>query len=104
MVRRYAIESGVPIVRSDYSGISAFVAADGNVEAMIPIGVAGHIDGTVCGAHRTAYRKFGRDMWMIIILVVSCLGTIWIAGPPSPVCSLPQQMVLAPLSQPPGET
>ena len=46
----------------------------------IPIGVAGHIDGTVCGAHRTAYRKFGRDMWMIIILVVSCLGTIWIAG------------------------
>lgn len=80
MVRRYAIESGVPIVRSDYSGISAFVAADGNVEAMIPIGVAGHIDGTVCGAHRTAYRKFGRDMWMIIILVVSCLGTIWIAG------------------------
>ena len=80
MVRRYAIESGVPIVRSNYSGISAFVAADGNVEAMIPIGVAGHIDGTVCGAHRTAYRKFGRDMWMIIILVVSCLGTIWIAG------------------------
>ena len=80
MVRRYAIESGVPIVRSDYSGISAFVAADGNVEASIPIGVAGHIDGTVCGAHRTAYRKFGRDMWMIIILVVSCLGTIWIAG------------------------
>ena len=80
MVRRYAIESGVPIVRSDYSGISAFVAADGNVEAMIPIGVAGHIDGTVCGAHRTAYRRFGRDMWMIIILVVSCLGTIWIAG------------------------
>ena len=80
MVRRYAIESGLPIVRSDYSGISAFVAADGNVEAMIPIGVAGHIDGTVCGAHRTAYRKFGRDMWMIIILVVSCLGTIWIAG------------------------
>ena len=80
MVRRYAIESGVPIVRANYSGISAFVAADGNVEAMIPIGIAGHIDGTVCGAHRTAYRRFGRDMWMIIILVVSCLGTIWIAG------------------------
>ena len=80
MVRRYAIESGVPIVRANYSGISAFVAADGNVEAMIPIGIAGHIDGTVCGAHRTAYRRFGRDMWMIIILVMSCLGTIWIAG------------------------
>ena len=80
MVRRYAIESGVPIIRSDYSGISAFVAPNGNVEASIPIGVAGHIDGTVCGAHRTAYRRFGRDMWMIIILVISCLGTIWIAG------------------------
>jgi len=80
MVRRYAVESGVPVVRSDYSGISAFVAPDGNVEAMIPVGVTGHIDGTVCGAHRTFYRKFGRDMWMIIVLVVSCLGTIWIAG------------------------
>ncbi len=80
MVRRYAIESGVPIIRSDYSGISAFVAANGNVDASIPIGVAGHIDSTVCGAHRTAYRRLGRDMWMIIILVVSCLGTIWIAG------------------------
>ncbi len=80
MVRRYAIESGVPIVRSNYSGISAFIAANGSVESSIPVGVSGHVDGTVCGAHRTLYRKMGRDMWMIIILVVSCLGTIWISG------------------------
>lgn len=80
MVRRYAIESGVPIVRSNYSGISAFIAANGSVESSIPVGVSGHVDGTVCGAHRTLYRKMGRDMWMMIILVVSCLGTIWISG------------------------
>ncbi|MBP5485311.1 MAG: apolipoprotein N-acyltransferase [Alphaproteobacteria bacterium] len=80
MVRRYAIESGVPIVRANYSGISAFVESDGNVKAMIPIGVSGHIDGGVCGAHRTVYRKLGRDMWMIIILVFSCLGAIWVSG------------------------
>ncbi|MBO4700841.1 MAG: apolipoprotein N-acyltransferase [Alphaproteobacteria bacterium] len=77
MVRRYAIESGVPVVRSDYSGISAFVLSNGNVIADIPIGVPGVIDGSVWGAHMTMYRHLGRDMWMIILLVVSCMATIW---------------------------
>lgn len=77
MVRRYAIESGVPIIRSNYSGISAFVLSDGNIVADIPIGIAGAIDGAVWGAHKTAYRHIGRDMWMIIILLVSCMATIW---------------------------
>ncbi len=77
MVRRYAIESGVPIIRSNYSGISALILSDGNVVASIPIGQPGIIDGAVWGAHRTFYRKLGRDMWMIILLVVSCMATIW---------------------------
>ena len=77
MVRRYAIESGVPVIRSNYSGISALILSDGNVIADIPIGVPGVIDGSVWGAHRTLYRKLGRDMWMIILLVVSCMATIW---------------------------
>lgn len=77
MVRRYAIESGVPIIRANYSGISAFVLSNGNVIANIPIGHPGVIDGAVWGAHKTLYRTLGRDMWMIILLVVSCMGAIW---------------------------
>ena len=76
MVRRYAIESGVPIIRANYSGISAFISADGKVISEIPIGVSGHMDGFVCGAHRTLYRALGRDLWMIIILILSCVGAI----------------------------
>ena len=78
MVRRYAIESGVPIIRANYSGISAFVAADGRIISAIPVGQAGIADGTVCGAHKTLYRYIGRDMCMIIILVIACLMNIWI--------------------------
>ena len=38
MVRRYAIESGLPIIRANYSGISAFVGADGAIISSLPIG------------------------------------------------------------------
>ncbi|MDE5615958.1 MAG: apolipoprotein N-acyltransferase [Alphaproteobacteria bacterium] len=76
MVRRYAIESGVPVVRANYSGISAFIASDGGVESMIPIGRTGVLDGHVHGAHMTVYRLLGRDAWMVIILLVSCFGAV----------------------------
>ena len=79
MVRRYAIESGLPIVRANYSGISAFVSADGRIVANIPIGQSGILDGKVWGAHKTLYRYLGRDMWMIIILIVSCMAVIWLS-------------------------
>ncbi len=78
MVRRYAIESGVPIVRANYSGISAFVAADGRIISAIPVGQAGITDGAVCGAHKTVYRMIGRDLCMIAILIVACLMNMWI--------------------------
>ncbi len=71
MVRRYAIESGLPIVRANYSGISAFVKPDGSILASIPIGQAGIADGTLSGAHMTVYRNIGRDGWMIIVLLFS---------------------------------
>lgn len=79
MVRRYAIESGMPIVRANYSGISAFVSPTGAIIADMPIGEAGILDGRVWGAHKTVYRYLGRDMWMIIILIISCMATIWLA-------------------------
>lgn len=76
MVRRYAIESGLPIVRANYSGISAFVLSDGEIVSYLSIGQAGYLDGFVWGAHNTVYREIGRDGWMIIILVFSCICTI----------------------------
>ena len=72
MVRRYAIESGVPVVRSNYSGISAFVEVDGNIESMLPVGQSGSLDGFVWGAHITPYRIIGRDLCMVFIFCNFC--------------------------------
>lgn len=74
MVRRYAIESGLPIIRANYSGISAFVGADGAIISSLPIGATGVLDGFVWGAHITSYRVIGLNGWMIIILIVSIFG------------------------------
>lgn len=78
MVRRYAIESGLPIVRANYSGISAFVNPDGTILSLIPIAQPGYADGVVCGAHSTPYRAIGRDGWMIIILAFSCVCVMFL--------------------------
>ena len=80
MVRRYAVESGVPVVRANYSGISAFVGMDGNVESMLPVGQSGSLDGFVWGAHITPYRIMGRNLWMIIILMFSIVVSISISA------------------------
>ena len=74
MVRRAAIESGVPVIRANYSGISGFVGADGTVVAQIPIGQVGVLDGSVYGAHMTLYRLLGRDAWFLIIMLVAFIG------------------------------
>ena len=79
MVRRYAIESGLPIVRANYSGISAFILSDGNVVSEIPVAEQGYMDGSLYGAHSTIYREIGRDGMMIIILLFSCMCTILLA-------------------------
>lgn len=76
MVRRYAIESGLPVIRANYSGISAFVAPDGKIISQIPIGVTGWLDGRAGDAHMTPYRRIGRDVWTIIVLLVSVLGVV----------------------------
>ncbi len=78
MVRRYAIESGLPVVRANYSGISAFVAPTGDIISMLPVGRTGTLDGFVWGAHMTPYRAIGRNGMMIIILVLACAATIGI--------------------------
>ena len=80
MVRRYAVESGLPIARSNYSGISAFIAPDGKIISSLNIGERGFLDGSFYGAHETIYRIVGRDWWMIIILIYSLIysGSIFL--------------------------
>lgn len=73
MVRRYAIESGLPIVRANFSGISAFVASDGEIISALPVGTVGVLDGFVWGAHNTLYRQIGLNGWMIILLLLSVI-------------------------------
>ena len=79
MVRKYAIESGIPVVRANYSGISAFVMPDGNVESFLPVGQNGSLDGYVWGAHNTPYRTIGRNLWLIFILMFSVVVSISIS-------------------------
>ena len=79
MVRRYAIESGLPIIRANYSGISAFVASDGNIESFLPVGETSSLDGFVWGAHETPYRIIGQNLWMIFILMFSIFVLISIS-------------------------
>ena len=74
MVRRYAIESGLPVVRANYSGISAFVMSDGTIMSWLPVGTSGVLDGFVWGAHDTIYRLIGLNGWMLIIAIVTILG------------------------------
>ncbi|MBR4475249.1 MAG: apolipoprotein N-acyltransferase [Alphaproteobacteria bacterium] len=76
MVRRYAIESGLPIIRANYSGISAFVLSNGEILSALPIGQVGTLDGTVWGAHKTIYRGIGRNRIMILILLLSIVGVM----------------------------
>ncbi|MDR0803882.1 MAG: apolipoprotein N-acyltransferase [Rickettsiales bacterium] len=77
MARRYAIESGLPVIRANYSGVSAFIGADGRVLKSLPVGVAGVLDGTVGGTHDTPYRDVGRDLMMAIILLLAAIGLAW---------------------------
>lgn len=79
MVRRYAIESGLPVIRANYSGISAFVMPDGNIESLLPVGQNGNLDGFVWGTHYTPYRAMGRNLMMGIILLFSIIVSISIS-------------------------
>ncbi len=79
MVRRYAIESGLPVVRANYSGVSAFIGSDGAIISALPVGEAGVLDGYVWGAHKTPYRAIGSNGMMAMILLFA-IGCRWMIG------------------------
>lgn len=74
MTRRQAIETGLPVVRANYSGISAFIGADGRIISNIPIGVSDVLDGQVWGAHQTPFRRIGLNFMMFIIMIFSAVS------------------------------
>lgn len=76
MARRQAVETGLPVVRANYSGISAFISADGRVVSSLPVGAVGTVDGRLSGAHITPYRRIGRDRMIIIILGFAAAATL----------------------------
>jgi apolipoprotein N-acyltransferase len=80
MARRQAIESGLPVVRANYSGISAFIAADGQVISSLPIGVSDVLDGRVSGAHVTPYRRIGLNGMMAAILAFAAACAAALSG------------------------
>ncbi len=75
MTRRQAIEMGLPVVRANYSGVSAFVGADGRIIASLPVGISGVLDGQVWGGHQTPFRRIGLNLMMVIILTFSAVCT-----------------------------
>lgn len=73
MTRRQAIEMGLPVVRANYSGVSAFVESNGRIISSLPVGVSGVLDGQVWGAHQTPFRRIGLNWMMAIILAFSAV-------------------------------
>ncbi|MDR3208582.1 MAG: apolipoprotein N-acyltransferase [Rickettsiales bacterium] len=70
MARRQAIETGLPIVRANHSGISAIIDASGRIVKSLPLDMVGVLDGEVPPASLTVYRRIGLNGTMLIIVLV----------------------------------
>ncbi|MDR1071611.1 MAG: apolipoprotein N-acyltransferase [Rickettsiales bacterium] len=73
MIRRQAIETGLPVVSSNYNGISAIVSNQGVVLKSFPYGRAGFIDSVIPPHKITPYRKIGLNGIMLALAVLSGL-------------------------------
>jgi apolipoprotein N-acyltransferase len=79
LARRQAIETGLPVVRVNYSGVSAFIAADGKIISQLPVGEAGVLDSSVSAGYETLYRRIGRD-WSFVLIMIFSAAAISILG------------------------
>jgi len=70
MARRQAIETGLPVVRANYGGISAVIDSRGQVLYRLDLGVRGAFDANVPGAHMTIYRRIGLNGIMLMIIII----------------------------------
>ena len=72
MTRRQAIETGLPVVRANYGGISAIIDANGRVVQSLGLGVRGVIDGKIPPSrHPTIYSRIGLNGMMLLIILLS---------------------------------
>jgi apolipoprotein N-acyltransferase len=70
MARRQAIETGLPVIRANYAGISAMIDASGNIAASLPLGVRGALDAAVPQSRETLFRWVGLNRVMLIIVLL----------------------------------
>jgi apolipoprotein N-acyltransferase len=78
MARRQAIETGLPVIRANHSGISAVIDGKGNIISSIPLGEVGAMDSVVPEAYVSIYRELGLNNVMMIILLF-CI-TVFVLG------------------------
>jgi apolipoprotein N-acyltransferase len=78
MARRQAIETGLPVARANYSGISAIIDSRGRVLASLPLGERGVLDGKIPPAEMTVSRGIGLNGVMLAIVLLC--GAILAAG------------------------
>lgn len=81
MARMRTIEQGIPLIRAANTGISAIIDAYGHINAMLPLGEAGVLEGTLPSAlSPTLYYHYGN---YIIIIVISVIGLFLFLTRPS---------------------
>jgi apolipoprotein N-acyltransferase len=71
MVRRQAIETGLPVIFANYSGISAIISNRGAVLQSLPPEQAGFIDAIVPPYKNTLYREIGLNRMMLWLILLS---------------------------------
>lgn len=73
-----AIESGLPLIRSANTGVSAVIDARGNIRARLPLDQAGRIDATLPGAlPQTLWLTWGPSP-VLILSLLALFSAIWL--------------------------
>ena len=79
IARMRAIESGLPVVRSANTGISAVIDAQGRLLRTLPLYEAGVIEAALPGpAARTPYDRLGDAAFWVMLALVA--GAPWLSG------------------------
>ncbi len=71
--RLRAVEQGLPMVRVANTGVSAVISARGEIEALLPLGEAGHVDADLPPSlPPTLYSVTGDWLFSFLLILLSC--------------------------------